>query len=90
MSPHQARASRAYGYVCQTPGALSTPAGGAYSLARPSAHPLPLAIRIPERFKRRPRRLNDGQAGRALRRGEALELLRNDALRRFRLAPRAP
>src|SRR5437763_6999025 len=51
---------------------------------------LRLAQRIPERFKHRPRRLNDRQAGSALRRGEALELLRNDALRGFRLASRAP
>ena len=34
---------------------------------RPSAHALPLAQWIPERFERRPRRLNDRQAGRALR-----------------------
>ena len=48
------------------------------------------ARRFPERFERSPRRLNDWQAGRPLRGGEALELLRKDTLRGLRLAPRAP
>src|ERR1700677_3599713 len=56
MSPHQARASRAYGYVFQTP-ALYPRRPGAHTDwhgRRPAAHPLPLAQRIPEALRAPP------------------------------------